>query len=61
LLYEIRTHLLVNHDYPNSSRFGKRVLLCLSHAPNLEFSMEQTANEQNSQNDDKGDLKLIDA
>ena len=36
-----------------------KVFLCLSHAPNLGFSMGQTANEQNSQSDDKGDLASL--
>jgi hypothetical protein len=31
-----------------------KVFLCLSHAPNLGFSMGQTTNEQNSQSDGKG-------
>jgi hypothetical protein len=36
-----------------------KVFLCLSHAPNLGFSMGQTTNEQNSQSDGKGDLASL--
>jgi len=36
-----------------------KVFLCLSHAPDLGFSMGQTANELNSQSDGKGDLASI--
>jgi len=41
------------------ARFETRVFLCLSHAPNLGFSMGQTANERNSQSDGKGDLASL--
>jgi len=35
-----------------------KVFLCLSHAPDLGFSMGQTANEQNNQSG-KGDLASL--
>jgi len=52
LLYEIRTHLLGNHDY--RIRRDLRQQSSFAFHMHLGFSMGQSANEQNSQSGGKG-------
>jgi len=51
--------ILSDSILPDSQRFETRVFLCLSHAPDLGFSMGQITNERNSQSDNKGDLASL--
>ena len=48
-------HTYLENTVTGFAEVEDKVFLCLSHTPNLGFSMGQTTNEQNSQSDGKGD------